>query len=367
MNLTNKQAKEIYQQFNSEKIISGIKEPNLQIKFIKSYIWIFPLFILLGFILNFGILQILSETERIMAYIVAIIVAILSVLGFLSQFYKLYFDDNNLILENKLNKRIVIDINRYPRIYIRHQVYDSYNHTTEMYETRHRYDLHIEQDNDDIVLDIRTIGSNKIALFLKSIETKERQDINESQWQDSSSEKEKTFSNYMTFLSKQEKIIGVKDSSQKMRINNDSNIKKRFKICTILVIVAFILDYVVNFVFHVSDASIFKNFFMGIGCFLGVFDFFFLVMLIDKGKDKSLKISYPSNESIKINKYLLNYKKNNIMIGIRAIQIPTSFEKYNYMLIIRGENNSYSIELTLQHEKQLGEFIDNLIFEPKKL
>ena len=171
----------------------------------------------------------------------------------------------------------------------------------------------------------------------------------------------------MTFLSKQEKIIGVKDSSQKMRINNDSNIKKRFKICTILVIVAFILDYVVNFVFHVSDASIFKNFFMGIGCFLGVFDFFFLVMLIDKGKDKSLKISYPSNESIKINKYLLNYKKNNIMIGIRAIQIPTSFEKYNYMLIIRGENNSYSIELTLQHEKQLGEFIDNLIFEPKKL
>lgn len=358
MNLTDKQAKEIYQQYNNEKIICGIKNHTLEIKFIKHYIWFLPLFILLGFSSNLRVLQILTDSESIIIYIIALFFFVLSIFVVLSQSYKLYFDNNNLILRNKLNKRIVIDINRYPRIYIRHQIYNSYNHVSEHYRKTHRYDLHIEQDNNDIVLDISTIGSKKIKLLLDNFETKERQDITDSQWQESSNEKEKTFSNYISFLSKQEKIIGVKNSNN-MKIINNSNLMSKFIICTLIIIISFYLSTITS-----TDLS---NFFLTISAFGFLFDLFVLISLVEKGTDSYLKISYPSEGTIKINKYLLNYKKNNIMISIRPIQKPTSFEKYNYMLIINGKNHSYSIDLTLQQEKQLGDFIDNLIFEPKKL
>ena len=131
-------------------------------------------------------------------------------------------------------------------------------------------------------------------------------------------------------------------------------------------IFAFIIDYVINSIFHVSANSIFHNFFMTIGCILGFFDFIFLMMLVDKGSNNSLKISYPSNDTIKINKYLLNYKTNDIMIDIKAIQDSSSPEKYRYMLIIYEQDYTHSIELTLQYENKLGDFINNLIFEPKK-
>lgn len=362
MKSNNKKEKEIYRQFYKEKVISGIKDANLEIKFIKSYLWVIPLLII---VFNFGMLQILPKSEKIIAYTIVIMGAILSVIGFLSQCCKLYFDNNNLILINKLNKKIVIDISRYPRIYIRNRIYRGYDSDTGYYETTYEY-LHIEQNDKEIVLDIVKVGRDKIKLLLNNIETKERQEVTTSQWQNSSTEKEKTFSNYIEFLNKQEKIIGVKDTSQKIKLNNNVEEKKRLKICTILVMIAFALDCLLNFIFQIKNTSILKNFFMTVGVFLSIFDFYFLIMVIEKGKDNFLKISYNSNGSIRINKYLLDYKKNNIMINIRATLASTTNEKYNYELIIQGEKKSYTIELAMQHEKSIGELIDNLIFEPKK-
>ncbi len=171
---------------------------------------------------------------------------------------------------------------------------------------------------------------------------------------------------YQKILSEQEKIIGVKDTTQKIIIDNSGNEKRNFIICTVLVATSFILDYIARNVINVSVNSIFNNFFSTLGVFFCIFDVYFLTKLVENGKDSRLRICFPSDSTIMINKYFLNYKENVISIGIRFYQDKDSDEKYNYKLEIAGENNIYYIELKVEDTEQLVAFFDNLIFEPKK-
>ena len=357
------ESKEIYKQFHGEKIIFGIKNPHFNITFIKSYYWLFPFVILPTAI---AMLLLLPSSERIFAYLLASIAILLSTLGFLSQFYRLYFDENDLILENKLHKRTVISFNQPARLYVIRELYKSFNPMTRCSTTESLYNLHIEQGSTTIVLDVTRIGNHKIALFLDSIQTKEKQDSDHFQYQDSSNNAQKNFSDYVTFLYHQGNILDVKNSSQTIKISNSPNLKKAITTCTLLSIISFVLEYGLNFIFPVSNDSIFRSLFLSIGVFLALFDFFLIITLLDRGKDLCIKISYPSIDSIKINNYLLNYKVDPITIDLESIKSSLPFEKYNYLLTIYGQTHSYHIKLALQDIQPLIEFIDNLVFEPKK-
>lgn len=365
MNFTINKIEEIYQQFNGEKVISGIKDNSLEIKFIKLYRWIIPLLILFAIIVS---INIIPDTIKIIAYIIAFVCPILSILDFLNQSYKLYFYDNNIILENKLNKQTIIDVNRYPRIYIKKQEHLRVTEYSDWIE--YTYFLHIEQDDNDIVFNMHGTKSTVIEFILNNIETKEKQDITESQWEESSSKKEATLFKYIKFLDKQEKIIGVKDSSKKMEIIRDSKWKKKIKICTILLFMTFVIESLITTMFPTMkqiDRYTLQNLLAGAIAFMFFADFLFLFQLVENRPNDPIKISYPSNESIKINRYLLNYKENNIMINIEAAKTVKVSEKYEYTLIINGEQNSYKIKLNMINEEQLKEFIDNLIFQEKKM
>ena len=93
-----------------------------------------------------------------------------------------------------------------------------------MYEQRESYDLHIEQNNNDIILDIRIIGNKKISLLLDNLQMKEKSEVSESQWKSSVNEKEKNFSSIMKVLNVKKRIIGVRDTSKNMKIKTGSSI-----------------------------------------------------------------------------------------------------------------------------------------------
>ena len=363
MEFSNKNARKIYEDFGEEKVILDIKNTNLKVKFIKSYISIL-IYALIGIALGINIIRI---KNGIFAYIAIFFIMVFFIRGVLSQICKMYFCKTGIILENKLNKRKIIDIEKYPRIYIKYKKYLNYDRDLRRERKTENYILCIEQNENKIELDIKEVGSDKIRRILNNFEMKKREDVTDSQWQESANNKEKTFLKYQKILSEQEKIIGVKDTTQKIIIINNSGKEKRnFIICTVLVVTSFILDYIARNVINVSVNSIFNNFFSTLGVFFCIFDVYFLTKLVENGKDSRLRICYPSDSTIMINKYFLNYKENVISIGIRFYQDKDSDEKYNYKLEISGENNSYYIGLKAEDTEQLVAFFDNLIFEPKK-
>lgn len=350
MNLTNKQAKEIYQQFGDEKIICGIKNPNLKIKFMMSYIWLFPVCIILGFILNQNMLQILDDSHKVIAFIELFSVIGIAILGFLCESYTVYFEDNSLIFKNKLNKKKIIDINKYPRIYIRYRKNYSYDSDNRRYQQREEYDLHIEQNNNIIILDIRIIGGEKVSLLLDSFQMKEESEVSESQWQSSANEKEKKFYSIMKVLNSKKRIIGVRDTSKNMKIKISSLII--FNFLKIVLIASICLFIYLLFIKEWIIAS-----------YIIAFIFVLIVVLIEEKGSLYIDISYPSKNSIKINKYLLNYKDNNVMIYLVGVQLPKLYQKYNYKLVLSGIEKKYTIDLTGASEEKIEEFISNLIFQ----
>lgn len=112
MDITDRKAREIYSNFGSEKVICSVKDKDLSINMMKSIVWVFPLMIFLLFLILLIIYKNLDTRETV----IFIISAILSIFGYLYEKSTLYFDGNELILENRLGKRTSIDISKYPRI-----------------------------------------------------------------------------------------------------------------------------------------------------------------------------------------------------------------------------------------------------------
>lgn len=100
MTFEDKIGRRIYNDFGGEKIAVGIQDKNLNIKFFKSYLWGFPLCVMLGFLLNLKMLEvILKDLQYMLAIVIFIIATIITIITILSSRCKIYYEGENLILE----------------------------------------------------------------------------------------------------------------------------------------------------------------------------------------------------------------------------------------------------------------------------
>lgn len=346
MDILHDKTEKIYRQFGDEKVVVGVKNPDLKITLINPRALIFLIFIVLIFFLNFRYIKILNSSTRNIIFIVASIVLVLAILKFLNGSYKIYYEDNNLIFENKLGKKNIFDISKYPRVYISYKIYTTYKQRLELYKEVEVYRLHIEQKDNNIGLNL---DSKKIRMLLDNLETKEKYEVDENIWNLSVNDREKTFFDYMDFLKGKQKIIGIKDTSKSMKISKDISIVFKFLICVFIVCSICVINLMIKGDFYIAIL---------LALLLPVL----LFVLKEERKEIYLKISYPSENSIKIDKREF-YLKNNIMIDLKATQNPKSGKKYDYTLKIFDKINIYKINLNNAKTEEICEIIDNLIFE----
>lgn len=166
-----------YQDLGIKQIIYGIKDQTFKINFIKSYIFIIPLAILIGAFSSLSIFNLLPPLIKIIATIIIFITMIITILAILSQWYQIYFNDTNLILQNKLKKKKIIDIAKYPIIYVISCEHTMYNPSTQYDYISKSYDLYIEQNDIKIKLDVDAVGGNKIDRLINNLEMKSKDDF----------------------------------------------------------------------------------------------------------------------------------------------------------------------------------------------
>lgn len=169
MDLTNKEAEKIYRKFQVGKTITNIKNPNLEIKFMEIEGVIFFICVI---IIRFRANIIFSG---IFANIIYAIIVAICIAGILSKIHKIYFYGNNIIYENLLKKRKIIDVNEENEIFVTYDISDiSVKEHDGDYRTEKitEYNLHIKQGNIEIVLDIKEVGNKKIRLLLNNLEIK---------------------------------------------------------------------------------------------------------------------------------------------------------------------------------------------------
>ena len=340
----------VKEQFGEEKIIVGIKNKEIKIKFLKSYIWIIPLIITLGIILNIGMINIIfTEAEKNIVLIIFCITLLSSMILYFYESCKIYFEDDYLILENKLRMKKYYDIKRFPRIYIRQHSYDGYSNLSESYKTRMTYKLYLEQNNDLLKLNIKTCGVENIQKLIENFQMKNREECTQEEWNFSVNNKELKMFEYMKFLNTRGEIIGIKDKDKNMEISKKQNLPI-YILTIILILVIYIELWMLKEELYVLSIFVLLGIIINIGA------------LITKNNDNKIKISYKDN-IMKINKYLLRYEEKKIRINIKAMQTPYAKEKYEYSLQIKGEKKDYIIFLGNANEIEVGQFIDNINFK----
>lgn len=298
-----------------------------------------------------------------------IIFFILFIVFFCSQKCKISFEYNSIIIKNWLNIRTIINVKNNPRMFIKHRIVKINNqHHTNHINGRivHLYNLHIQQNDKDIVIYLNYFGNDNLKRFLDNIETKEISEISMEENEKSLSQTEKTFLQIKKLLQNQKRIIGIKDLSQKIKIDNTYKNKRNTMICFIMAIIFYVIDYILHEWFYIDSNGFFGEVFLTIASFCSLGVLLGITRIIDTAVESNIKISYPSDECIKINKINLNYKKNDIMIYIEKEQNTNSLEKYIYRLIIKEENDFYSFYLNLKQKDKIEAFINNVIFENKE-
>ena len=167
----------IASKFGSEKVIVGVKDKSFSLLLLDNYLWALLLVISLGLLFNFGNLStFLTQTEFVLVIIAFIIVSLASILTFLGSLHKVYFKDNLLICENMLKMKKTIDLDKFPRAYIRQHISSTYlsnpDFTGDHYlEEREDYIFYIEQDSTLIKLKTRF---RNVENFINNLITKER-------------------------------------------------------------------------------------------------------------------------------------------------------------------------------------------------
>lgn len=171
MDLTNFGAKRIYETFpKGEKRIYDVNDRSLKFKFIKSQITIG--FFIAELISAFNTYAFWRRPVKDLALfftLPTIVITILLVFSYLKNSSKLYFYKNFIILENKLKSRTIIDINNNPKIFVTREEISYYDSNDFLRET-YNYYLQIGQDNNCIMLDIKSVGSSKIYRLLLNLE-----------------------------------------------------------------------------------------------------------------------------------------------------------------------------------------------------
>lgn len=347
---TYKSTRQICLDFSHGKIITRVKNPNLEITLIKSNKLSFIVTLMVIFISIFKLFAVLNESEKSIAVVLFLILIGLFIYSVLT-FNRTRISGNKLIVQNMLRTEKVIDLDMYPRIYSKYTKRESYKDNLNMIEY---YDLYIEQNDTIIKLNMLLVSTKNLNLFIDNFEFKDREEITEDEWiLKSSNDREKSYFSYMNFLNKREKIIGIKDTSKVFNIKKDSSIHFYFLSCVLigLIILALYLFFV-------------KSFLMA--GFITLLVFILLVVLKEEKSNLFINISFPSDGIIRLNNYILDFKNNDITFYIKAIEELSSFEKYKYLLIISGKVRTYSIDLNNSQEQEIGAFFDNLIFEEIK-
>lgn len=352
----------IYKEFGSEKVITGIKNTNITIKYRNPYLGMIAPFVLMVMAFNLLIPMKIMGFSGIVTNSILGLVMLLALFIFLSQSYTIYFENDRILLKNKLNKEKILDLTKYPRIYMKYEETDTYDSSNEYSYTSKDYHLCLQQNNTNIILNIEFLGSKKLATFLHNLQMKNKEEVTLEQWQSSASNEEETFFHYFDFLAKQERIVGIKYPKLNFKIMNNDNLKLKVLICSLLAIISFGISYLIK-----NNLDLAKVF-VTISVFLIVADLFLITQIAEKWKNLYLKISYPSNSTIKINRQVFDYKENDIMISIETYVDRKSNNKHNYRLLISSNGRILSsINLNLKQEKELGNFINNLIFQEKSL
>ena len=358
--IENKLGEKLFQEFGgaeNEKVITGIKNTQLNISYLNMTkripLWGITLIgalILIVILLSIG--PMFTFNQRMLAFGGFVILIILTIVLILNQCCKIYIKDNNLIWKNKLNIKKIIDLNKKPRIYMRQKIVNVYRHDKSrgytQYEQREDYYIYIEQN--DTMMQFRTdvLNIEKSRILIDAFITKDRNECTQDKWNESVAYVEKNMFELKTLLNEHGKIIGVKDKNKKIIIRKNG---KRVSFYLLILSLIALLCIEVSFIKleeYFSSILILVVIIINIGA------------IFVKSATNRIKILC-KKDMIKIDKYKLNYKENNIRLDIEIIQTPFFNKKYYYKLIIIGEKDRYVVQLGNIKVKKMQDFIDNLI------
>ena len=338
-----------YSKYFDEKIIVGVKDKNQKLRFVNSYMWIFPFFIYLYIFIQICLGDLKSSAINIFFAILFGIATILTFLSFIGQFTVIYFKDDKLILKNKLNKKQIIDIDKYPRISVKDANEWKYDKLKKIFEFVCASYVYISQGENDIILDTGKIRNKKVLNFLNNFEIKEKNEISDEKLELPENLKEKRMLNLIDFLIDKKKIVGVK-KKEKMKIamlpSSMLNFLRLVLVSLTILSIFLALRQEWNvFIFAISFLL------LVFGVFMDMYDYVYI------------KISYPYKDCIKINRYVLNYSKNDLMIHLIRIQQFNSYKKFSYLLSLSGNKNKYIIDLKDADLDKIEKFFNNINFE----
>lgn len=362
--IENKLGEKLFQEFGgaeNEKVITGIKNTQLNISYLNMTkripLWGITLIgalTLIVTLLSTGLM--FTFNQRILAFCGLIILTILTIVLILNQCCKIYIKDNNLIWKNKLNIKKIIDLNKKPRIYMRQKMVNVYRHDKSrgytQYEQREDYYIYVEQK--DIKLQFRTdvLNIEKSRLLIDAFVMKDRNECTKGEWNESVSYVEKNMFELKTLLNEYGKIIGVKDKNKKIIIRKNGK-RVSFYLLILSLIALLCLEVpLIKLEEYFSSILLLVGIIINIGA------------ILVKSATNKIKILC-KEDMIKIDKYKLNYRENNIRLDIEIIQTPFFNEKYYYKLIIIGEKDKYVVQLGNVKVEKIRDFIDNLILEEK--
>ncbi len=338
-----------YSKYFDEKIIVGVKNEKQKLRFVNSYMWIFPFFIYLYIFIQICLRDFKPSVVNILFVILFGIAVILSFLYFIGQFTVIYFEDDKLILKNKLNKKQEMDLNKYLRISIKNMNEWKYDKLKKKFEFVYATYVYISQGETDIILDTRKFKKEKILKFLNNFEIREKNEISEEKLKLSENLKEKRILNLMDFLIDKKKIVSVK-KKEKIKI---AMIPRSMLIFLRLVLVSLtVLSIFFILRYEWQDFTVAMTLLL-----------IMITVLIEIYDNLYIRISYPYKDSIKINKYVLNYYKNDLMIYLMKIQPFNSYKKLSYLLRLSGNKNKYIIDLQDADIDKIEKFLNNINFE----
>lgn len=160
---------------------------------------------------------------------------------------------------------------------------------------------------------------------------------------------------YIHLLSKRGKIVGVKNTEQKMTIVISSSLIFYFLHLVFAGTTALAFYYLAN---EKLSYTLYTTAFLIIVC----------IAIIKEQKAVFLKISYPNQGKINLNGYDIDYTKKTVRIFLTGMQNKWSVRRYNYILDIREDDEVLcSIRANYSNEVKVHKFIDNLIFDDDEI
>lgn len=160
---------------------------------------------------------------------------------------------------------------------------------------------------------------------------------------------------YIHLLSKRGKVIGVKNTEQKLKIVISLSLIYYF------LYFGFIVVTILAFYF-LSLEELSKTLYTTA---------FLIVVYIAITKERNavfINVSYPIEEKININGYNMDYVKNTVRIYLTGQQPKWKVNRYNYILDIIENNEAIcSIRVNYSNENKIHKFIDNLIFADNEI